>query len=40
MSRIFHREDAQRWLGPQPKEFYREGAKSAKLKSNLVFFFA
>ncbi|MGD0389363.1 MAG: hypothetical protein ABSC42_10460 [Tepidisphaeraceae bacterium] len=27
-----YREGAQRWLRPQPKEFYREGAKDAKLR--------
>jgi hypothetical protein len=28
----YYREDAQRSLRPQPKEFYREGAKLAKLR--------
>jgi len=31
-SKEFNREGPQRWPGPQPKEFYREDAKVAKLR--------
>jgi hypothetical protein len=35
-SKKYYREGAQRDLCPQPKDFYREGAKGAKLREGQI----